>query len=222
MSVKIIGTTSGVEVDSDTDHNLYVQVRPPATGTLGAYVLGASTGLIAATLAAGSTLFSFRWTDATRFALITSIRISAVVTAAITTGVVFDLEAVIARSFTASDTGGTAFAPLGANNKVRTSMGNSLVGDLRLATTAALGAGTRTPDATAVGRIQGFTGTTLGTSIFGNGSGPMYILDRQKAGEYPVVLAQNEGILVRNPLIGPATGSFSVAVLIEWMEVAAY
>jgi hypothetical protein len=142
------------------------------------------------------------------------------VTAAITTGVVFDLEAIIARSFTVADSGGTPVTLTGSNNKRRASMGSSLFSDMRIATTAALTVGTRTPDAQAVGRVQGFTGTALGTKIFD--ANPVYMYRREDPNEHPIILAQNEGILIRNPLVGPATGSFTVLVEVGWMEVNLY
>lgn len=222
MSVKLIGTTSGVEVNSNTDGALQVEIRGAAIGSLGVYQVTVPSGAIAATLAAGSTLFSFRWTDATRLALIKVITVSAVVTSAITTAVPFDLEAVVARSFTASDSGGTAISLSGNNNKLRTSFGTSLVGDARVAATAALTTGTRTLDAQAIGRVQGFTGTALGTQVFGTVNGANNLVDRSEPGRYPLTLAQNEGIIIRNPLAGPATGTITLLISIEWQEVAAY
>jgi hypothetical protein len=221
MSIVLAGGTSGISADVDPDSNLKVQIRTPGFGTLGCYELVATSGAIAATLAAGSTLFSLRWTDATRFCLIKRIRASAVVVSAITTAVVFDLAVSIARSYTASDSGGTTLTPLNANNKMRTSMGNSLMGSMSMATTAALTVGTRTVDTLPVGRFQGLTGTTIGTQIFGTG-GPMALLDRSVPGLHPILLAQNEGIVVTNPLAGPATGTFTILIEIEWEEVPSY
>lgn len=241
MAIKLIGTSSGAEqdvdatpkaarvilydatgvpVDVDTDHNLQVSIRPPAFDSLGAYSVAQVTGNIAATLAAGSTLFSARWGDATRFGMLEWIRASAAVVTAVTTGVIFDLEAIIARSFTASDTGGTPINLAAPFQKRRVSMGASLFTDMRIATTGTLTPGTRTPDAQAIGRLQGFTGTALGTKIFD--SNPQYLYRREDPNEHPVILAQNEGILIRNPLVGPATGTFAVLIEMGWMEVSSY
>ena len=55
------------------------------------------------------------------------------------------IDVIKSTAWTAAGTGGTAVT-LSAGNKMRTSMGSSLVasGDMRIATTAALGAGTKT------------------------------------------------------------------------------
>lgn len=218
----IQGVSSGNGLEIDSDKHVLSNARPPAFGALGYYRQAMVTGAVAATLGAGSTLFSFRWTDATRLCLIQSIRVNAIVSGLITTGVQFDLAAFIARSFTASDTGGTASLPASGQQKLRTSMGNSLAGDVRIAATAALGVGTRTVDAFPIGRIVGFTGTTVGTQVFGSGSDAIPLYFRDNSDHHPIVLAQNEGILVQNPLAGPATGTLTMLVKIEWGEVASY
>jgi hypothetical protein len=222
MSVKIIDTAGVNEAKINTDNGLYVEVRPPALGALGSYCLATSTGNVAATLAANSTLFSMRWTDATRLCLVRSLRVAGLVTGTITTAVQMDLEAYFATSFSVSDSVGTGMTLTGRNTKARTSMGTSLMGDMRISTTVTLTAGTRTLDTQPLGRVQGFTGTVTGTNIFGSGNGPMYIIDRQDVGQYPIVLATNEGIVLRNPIAGPATGTFAIVVVVEWSEVAAY
>lgn len=222
MSVKVIGAASGTEADVDTDRNVRMGPRPPAFGSLGAYRIGVVSGSITATLAANAALFSARWTNTPNLALIQMIRAAAICDAAITTGVVFDLEAIVARSFTASDSAGTSVLPTGNSQKMRTSMGTTLFGDMRVSAAVALTAGTRTLDGQGIGRIQGFSGTALGTSFFGSGGGamPLYVRDNNDA--HPLILAQNEGIIVRAPLVGPATGTFKVLIEMEWLEVAAY
>jgi hypothetical protein len=218
MALELIGPSGNI-ADVDSDKHLMVSVHPPAFGALGAYTVAVATGNIAATLAAGSTLFSCRWGDATRLMLLKEVWCMGIVTGAITTAVNFDLEAVVARNFTGSDTGGTAISLAGSNNKRRTSMGSSLVTDMRVASTAALTAGTRTPDTQAFGRLQGFTGTAQGTKIFDASLSALWEAD---VNQYDFVFAQNEGFLIRNPLAGPATGTISLAFRIEWSEATAY
>lgn len=184
------------------------------------YSVAATTGSIAATLAANSTLFSFRWGSTTKLAVLDSILISAAVDGVITTGVVFDLAALYARSFSASDTLGTAITLTENNQKRRTSMATSGVTDARIAATATLTPGTRTLDAQAFGRVQGFTGTTVGTAVFGVGLVVLYGV--APGDDYPLVFAANEGFIIRNPLAGPATGTFVVNVVVNWAEVGLY
>ncbi len=223
MAIKLIGTSSGVEVDSDTDKHLLVATRAPAFGALGAYSMAAVTGLIVATGAANAIQFAMRWGDATRLALIESVEVAAVVTAAITTSVPYDLALFICRSFTASDSAGTAITLTGNNQKRRTSMGTSLVTDMRINSTLAAGltAGTRTQDSQAAGRVIGASGTSVGTQFFGANPLPLYRCDLM-SGSHPIVLAQNEGIEVVSPLAGPATGTLEIVVKLNWMEVAAF
>lgn len=216
--------TSGNAVNIDGDKNLQVAVRPAALGSLGAYSLAVKTGSLAATIGAGSTLFSARWTDSTRLALIEHVRIDATTNGTITTSVAVDFELVIARSFTASDTGGTSVLPAANNNERRTSFGTTLFGDMRIASTAALGTGTRTVDASAVGRSNfGISGTTAPNNWFGNGNSPdLWNTYLSGGAQYPIVLKQDEGILIRNVSVGPATGTWVLSVNIDWQEVSAY
>lgn len=241
MAIYLIGGTSGAtaDVDSaskalktilyaadgnplvvDSDDRLLVSPRPPAIGTLGGYRLDAETGAIAATLAANSPLFSFRWGDATRLAIIEHISVSVAVSAAITTAVAMSLEAIIARGFTASDSAGTQIVftnNSGKSNADKTSMGGTLVTDVRIAATGTLTAGTRTLDNNGFGGVNFGTGTAVGTT-------PLAKVDLYRASApdgYPIILAQNEGFIIRNPDAGPATGTFKIMVSIGWTEVLA-
>lgn len=224
--MEITGTSSGTKVDVNADRAMLVEVRPPAFGSLGVYNNAMNTGSIAATLGANSDLWSLRWTDATRLCLIRKLSVSAVVNAAITTGVQFDLAAFFARSFTVSDSNAnssTTATTSGSNDTLRTSMGTSLIAanDIRIAGTGGFTAGTRTLDTNPLGRILGWTGTAAGTFIF-NSTGLIPLIDRTGAGQMPVVLAQNEGIVIRNPVAGPATGTFVITVNVDWQEAASY
>lgn len=195
---------------------------PHEFGLLGAYRIAAVTGNIAATLAANSTLFSARWGHALHFCLLDFIEVSSFVTAAITAGVLFDWQLDIARGFTASDAAGTALDLSGDNQQLRTLYGPSLFTDMRIAAAATLTPGVRTPDARPVGRLQGFTGTAINTQFFGQNAGNKVLYQREDTEEEPVLLGQNEGLLIRNPLAGPATGTFNLLVRIGWREVLAY
>ncbi len=74
-----------------------------------------------------------------------------------------------------------------------------------------------TTDSHPLARISGATGTVIGTQFFG--AGPSYLLDYRRGEE--VELAANQGIIVRAPLAGPATGTFRVSVNMDWREVGA-
>jgi len=74
----------------------------------------------------------------------------------------------IAKSFSAAGTGGTAATITGNNGKMRTSMGTTLLGEARCASTAALGAGTKTLDSQAIGQISLSFGTAVGVLQYVN------------------------------------------------------
>lgn len=219
------GTTASlVEVGAAAAEGMHVIAKPQDVGTLGNYRFAGATGAIGAGAAANAEILQFRWTDATRFALIHKIRFTGMrATTAFAAGAI-DIKATIARSFSASGTGGTAATMTGNNQKMRTAMGTSLVGDLRISTTAALGAGTKTLDAQDIGFIATHSsgGFSSATPIIGQiylPTNDLYICDIA-SGEYPVTLAQNEGVVVRCTV--PATGVWNASVEIVWSEVTAF
>lgn len=58
--------------------------------------------------------------------------------------------------------------------------------------------------------VSGATGTVIGTQFFG---GMANLIDDEE-----IELAPNEGLVVRAPLAGPATGTFRVNVNMAWLE----
>jgi hypothetical protein len=104
--------------------------------------------------------------------------------------------------------------------KLRTSMGNSLMGDWRIAATTAFTAGTRTLDTNPIAEIQGCP-TVLGTTLSGNGA-PVPLYQRDNSDNHPIILATNEGLVLASTVSGPATGSYILLVQMEWGEVAAF
>lgn len=203
---------------------MQVNVQPPAFGSLGCYSKGMATGLIAATGSAGAVIWTMRWTDATRLCLVERIRVNAVVTGTITTAVPYDLELYFSRSYTVSPTTsiGTT-ATLAATGKRRTSHGSTLLNGMWILGTAAAGLTGQTlgNDTDPLARISGASGTVIGTQFFGSNPQDLWKSDGQ-SGQHPLILAANEGVTIQAPLAGPATGTFRVAVSVDWMEVAGY
>jgi hypothetical protein len=189
-------------------------VFAPEPGVLGLYSIGVTSGSIAATLAASSPLFSFRWGDTTKLGIIDFISLGVSVNGVITTSVSMPLELMIARSFTASDSGGTAITLSGNQNKYRTTFQSSLVTDARISTTATLTVGTRTLDTQAAAVLPCVTGTAIGNPL-----AMTTIYSRTSL--FPIVLAQDEGLIIRNQSAGPATGTFQVHVQMRWFETVA-
>jgi hypothetical protein len=128
-----------------------------------------------------------------------------------------NLNLSIARGYTANGTGGTAATLTGNNNKLRTSMGSSLVGDLRTASAAALGAGTKTYDSQAVGLFTFGVPATANINLLPS---VLDLYNEVNQGDQPIVLAQNEGLGLRATV--PATGVWQFSVEIEWSEVNTY
>ena len=204
--------------------------RPLDHGTLGHYRLGVSTGLLAgAGVTAGGTLFSARWTDATRLAVITRLSAYYAVTTVFTAVQEIGLDAIIARSFTAADSSGTAITLGGNNQKMRTNMGTSLftsAAEVRIGATSIVTAGTRTLDANAMIGASGITHDLNAAAatvqlIATPKIGFDWVAD-PSIGEHPVVLAQNEGVVVRNTVVFPAAGAARLWVQMVWAEVASY
>jgi hypothetical protein len=169
--------------------------------------------------AANGTLFSFRWGDATRLCAIQDIRLQCIQTAAATATIFPNFEVVQARGFSVSDSAGTAITLTTNSMKKRTSMGTTLVTDIRVSAVAAgLTAGTRTLDANAVMIMP--TQQTITTP---NASLYTADLDLDSGSAHPLVFAQNEGFIVRGPTtVFGVAGTANLIVDVAWAEVTAY
>jgi hypothetical protein len=218
MAIQIQGNGGTVaEVDGTTYRALRVVNRPLEYGALGHYRLATTVPLVV-TQAANGTLFSFRWGHASNFAVIAYIGLQLIQTAVATATIWPRYQVFRATGFSASDSAGTAIT-LAANMKKRTTMGNTLVTDIRKSAVAAgLTAGTRTLDADPI--LEMVTQATITTA---NQNAYRSQLDATNGGDMPFVLAQNEGIIVRGPttLFG-AAGTADLSVEIAWAEVTAY
>lgn len=223
MSFQLQGNSGTVVEVGATNRALRIENKPIEYGALGAYAYGGVTGILPAALAANSEIFQFRWTDATRLCVIRKVRISASVsTTFFAAGVPVQIDLVKSTGWSAAGTGGTAISPA-ALLKRRTSMGSSLVasGDIRIATTAALGAGTKTLETLSLSSIVAagpITASLNGTII---GAGTILWQGETADGEHPLVLAQNEGFSIRSVAV-PATGTWTAAINVDWTEVTAY
>ncbi len=223
MAIQLQGNGGTIaEVDGAIFRSLRTTLRPTDYSTLGHYSLGVGTGVLPAALAANAEIFQFRWADATRICVINEVRISACVsTTYFAAGVPVQIDLVKSTGWSAAGTGGTAISPA-ALLKKRTSMGSSLVasGDIRVATTAALGTGTKTLEGNALAMLMapGPITASLNGQIVPPGT---QLLSNLPGEEHPLVLAQNEGFSIRSVAV-PATGTWQATVQVDWTEVAAY
>jgi hypothetical protein len=219
MAIQLQGNGGTVtEVDGTTFRALRTTIRPTDYGSLGNYRLSTTVALVV-TQAANGTLFSFRWGDATRLCVIQDIRLQFLQTAAATATIMPSFEVIQARSWTVSDSVGTAVTLTGNSFKKRTSMGTTLITDIRKSAVAAgLTAGTRTLDADAI--LQMPTQQTITTP---NATLYSADLDFDSGVAHPLVFAQNEGFIVRGPtVVFGAAGTANLVVDVAWAEVSAY
>lgn len=181
------------------------------------YRIAAETGVIAASLGANSPLFSFRWGATDKVALVTSVVVSAMAQVGIAAGGQMSLEAIIARSFSASDTGGTALTLTTNNAKLDTQYPTTALTDARIATTGALGAGTRTLDAQGVGRV--IFSASVAAAASAVILSPAELLRVYPGQDGALVLRANEGFIVRSGAAAPGTQTWSMTVSVVWHEV---
>jgi len=224
MAIQVQGNAGTVAEVSGTGHRaLRVEQRPLEYGTLGYYRINQNSGVIVAATGAGE-LYQFRWTDATRLAAINKVTFSAGANAAATAAGLQAFELVVARSFTVAGTGGTAATITGNNMKLRTNMGTTLLGESRIASTTTLGAGTKTLD------TQGISGVFIG---IGTGAittsealdlvdPPYPLLSSDGDGQHPLILATNEGFVIRMINTMPLSMTWGFTVSVAWAELAAY
>lgn len=226
---RVLGKDGSSQLAVDPGHfAARVSTRPLEVGALGHYRIGLQSGLLtSATVTAGGTLFSCRWTHATNLMVLLYLRASYNVTTAFTAVQEIGLDAIIARNWTVADSAGTAVT-LGANNqKKRTSFGTTLIttaAEMRIGTTTIVGAGTRTLDANPLIVDSGIThdpNVAAATAQIIAGR-PQILMDYTHAADHPLIFAQNEGIVVRNTIIFPAAGAARLNLEMGWAEVASY
>ena len=190
-----------------------VAMRP--VDTLGWNSVGAATGNVSA-LVINNTVFSLR-NFASNPIIVRRVGVGFITTTAFTASQQISFGLLVARSFTASDSGGTAIAFTGNNCKHRTSLGTPTSIDCRIASTTALTSGTRVVDANTVAMQAGWSGVA-GTTI---APGLNNLLGHD-AGDYPIILQQNEGLLIVNLTAMGAGGSGITYIAAEFAEASAF
>ncbi len=227
------------EVGAFAAKGMHAIVKPQDYGALGHYRAVMTTGTIAAGMAANGELVQMRWVDATRFCIIQEVSILEFrnITTAFVAGP-FQFNVVRSTAWSADGSGGGVVSVADPQLQARAAaMGASLFSTgFRLATTAALGAGTKTFDTLPMGACFGNVGSTPAiaqyyipavTSPVIGGSGPGIELVHPDigTGEHPIVLTSNggstsEGISIRATV--PGTGTWIASFLVKWCEVTAF
>lgn len=220
MAIQQQGNSGVISEVESSSRALRITPRPIDVGSLGSYTIGMTSGVMAAGLAANAEIFQFHWSNTPNLALIRRVTISAAnAGTAFAAGVAtFGMRA--ARAFTAVGSGGTIATLSGNDQKRRTSFGTTLLttaADVRVASTAALGAGTKTLDNNDLSSITVGVLATAGTVL---APCPSDLYAPNFSGEWPLVLAQNEGFVIRATV--PATGTWTFSVTVEWTEIASF
>ena len=234
MAIQICGARNSAvaEVDGTTYRALRTTARPINYSVYGAYQLSMTSGTIAAALAAGTNtaghVFCFKWGDmGGRVAIVTYLKLRFQCLTLFTANTVtdFGFDAFLARAYATRHTGGTAATLTGNSFKTRTSMGTSLVDDIRISSTAALTQGTgptfdTDPFATSIGDSQRINPAT-GTEEQSVNDPTLLWQAAPSCGEMPIVLSLQEGIIIRNRAVWPAAGTGVVQVDMRWLEAEA-
>lgn len=174
---------------------------------------GAATGIVA-----GGMVFVLRQAAAT-ILLVRRLGIGFIATTGFTAAQVVDFQAMISRAYTVGPTGGTNIQLTGNNTKHRTDLATTTAADMRISTTAVLTAGTRTLDANSIGMAAGYA-TAAGVGVIIPVS--LNNLLSQDAGDYPVVLQQNEGVEVQVLTAMGAGGVGTIYASCEFAEASTY
>lgn len=213
MTIKLAGTT-GIIAEVDTTEAL----RSSIVTRGDSYSVCATTGTMAAALAANSSVFAMRLdpSSATRLAFIERIKLQWATLAAFTVPVTAGRRLELYRGSGAAAAGGTAIALTAQKNTANplSEFNTGQGGDVRIASTGALTV----------------TGITYETSPFA----VMTLSHLGAAGAYgeavfefsatesaPIVLQPGQLLAVRNPLIMDAAGTWQLGVRVDWHEATA-
>lgn len=196
---------------------------------LGAYGMSMTSGALTTITGANTStgtlypVYGFRWAPATstQLCMVRRIRIGFATTTAFGTAQSLQFMLVAARNWTVNLSGTT---PLSASfsqtntAKRRTVMPQSGFaagsGQIIMSNATVLTGTSYTQDSQYMGSVVG-TSNGIGTSI------PMTDILSQSPGDYPLILANNEGFIISNGQTMGATGVGNLIVAVEWMEMNA-
>lgn len=195
--------------------------RAPAGG---GYRISLYSGSVVAGLAAAAPIFSCRWTSTSARMIVQSIMLDFYVVTAYGAAQAIANSLYFARSFNVSDSGGTAVTTTQSNDQAldtkQIGVGGSAQsllfagnGDMRIASTATLTAGTRTLDDQA---LYSWLGSA--SAIGASSNNPDLCLGQQDATN-PLTLRANEGFVITNDILLGATGVIVWNICLEWTEV---
>lgn len=224
MGIQILGN-GGTVIGGGEEASapLHVAPHPPAGNW---YRYAGFTGTIGAALAANSEILQFRFVSGTKsFALVYRVIFDGIGVVAVSTAIgPVGFYMTPARAWTVAGSGGTRIATSGDNLQTETALPNSQVNDIGIATTGALTAGTKTLDANGVGQCLGgvLTGAATTSQALGTIIPTQPLYDAPGSGGQPLVLANNEGFVIRTTHVGPAALTYVAGFTVVWSEVTAF
>lgn len=173
----------------------------------GALTLGAASG----------TLFSMLWTNTAKRCLVWKFNWHYSTLVALGTAQEISMSLFIARGTTVANSGGTA-ATLTTTNGLLDSLGSvtSVMGDMRMCTTATLTEGTTTRDTQAIASRTAWLNNAL---IVGPIYNPYDLTFGDSVSTNPITLRANEQLELVNDVLMGASGVFRLVVEVEWSEV---
>jgi hypothetical protein len=198
-----------------------VSLRPPEVGVYGSYSIALVSGVMAAGLAAGSPIFAFRWSSSSVLGIVRRVRITGGTdaTAFAQGSTIFDL--IRATAFTIQDTGGAVISLAGKSQARATRFAASQIqipatatGNIAIANTGTLTAGTRTLDSNPLSILIGSAGAVPANFPVPQ---PGLLWDESTPNKQPLELMQSEGFVIRATV--PATGTWKFGVEVDWDEV---
>jgi hypothetical protein len=222
MAIIAGGNGTVLNVGNAASAPLHASLKPNAED--GHYALSVVTQALTATLAGSAIVFAARWTHATKTAKIRRVELKFLPLTPFTAATLSDhtsFDLLIGRTFTANYSGGTALTLTGNSCKLRSSYPTTQFGEIRVATTAAFTGGTITLDPHPImqtlrrgNRVNPAAATE--EVVVENGS----VVGQFSEGEsgHPIILSQNEGLIVRNRTVWPAAGTGILCVSMVWSE----
>lgn len=196
----------------------------------GSYRLVCSTGAvttIAARTATAGQLLNFRNPSSTTTLFVKYVGARFTLTTAYTTAQETGCDLIVGRTFTVNGTNGTAVdvgSTVADTGNLLAAQSTSVItaGCVRVATAAEITNGTHTLDANPIGLVSGWSGA-IGDQVplaSAQSQAPFAALydARVSRHEAPIVLAQNEGLIVRNLILMGAVGVGRWDFCVEWDE----
>jgi hypothetical protein len=195
----------------------------------GSFSVAAESGVIAAGLAAGSEIFQWRWNPSVTasqgagiICVLRKVRLAGAGILAFAAGYgSFALRN--ARAWTVDGTGGTAISFSQVQDQKKQNFARMVQTvapsgtGIRIASTAALGVGTKTLD-TNLFTVQGYgIPASAGATLGGTES---LLFNEDNPDIYPATYQTNEGFVIVATV--PATGTWTFGITVEWEEFDEY